>query len=127
MLQRFDRPRLGMFLIPLLLITLFQLAVQQVHAAASASPDDTHPCLQLEDSKPAVATGDSAPIIQSCCEQSECQNPACQDLCAMGNMAAAPGLLVLPAQVGSNIYYMLPMISFSDALPVPPFHPPRYS
>lgn len=127
MLQRLNKPRLDMFLVALLLITLLQMMVQQARAAAFITSDRTHPCQVENGVQPDDASAEKAQSSHACCETPDCHNPACQNLCASGTAVTAPGIFLLPPQAGSNIYHTFPVVSFSNALTAPPFHPPRQS
>lgn len=126
MLQRFDKPRLGMFLIPLLLITLLQMMVQQARAANLVSPAASHPCAQVEDrDHQDMISDDLLQAGSTCCETQDCHNPACQNLCTLGTAVTAPGFSSVPFRHSNGIYHTFPVALFSDALATPPFHPPR--
>ncbi len=126
MLQSFNKPRSGMFLIPLLLIMLLQMVVPQARASVFFTADAPHPCVQVESrERPDSVATRTAQSPSSCCETPDCHNLACQNLCAQGTAVTAPGFCSLPLHVGDNMYLAFPVVGFSDALANPPFHPPR--
>jgi hypothetical protein len=127
MLQRRNKPRPGRFLITLLLITLLQMLVQQASATAFiVAGGTTHTCEHVESRElPDSMAAGTTQSPSSCCETPDCHNPACQNLCALGHAVTAPGFFSSPLRAGSDIYHVLTVVFFSDALANPPFHPPR--